>query len=354
MSIDESKLEELTESAIADVGAANYAPLAVLGDRLGFYDALAEAGPLTPSELADRTDTAERYVREWLATSAASDYVTYDPDSEQYDLSPEQALLLSDSVGPSPALTGMFQLSVGAGRSLPELETAFRTGEGVGWNEHDEAVFEGMSRVSALSFEMDLVSEWIPALEGVEETLREGGRVADVGCGHGVSTITMAQAYPESTFVGYDYHEGSIEAARERAVSADVDDRVSFEVARAKEYDGAEYDFVTTFDCLHDLGDPAGVAEHVRETLAEDGTWMIVEPLSGDDISENLTPRGRMMYSFSTMLCTPNALDQEGPHALGAQAGPERLRDVVMDGGFSEFRLAAEIPPFDMVLEAKP
>lgn len=354
MSIDESRLEELMENAIADVGAVSYAPLAVIGDRLGLYDALAVAGPLTSSELADRTDTDERYMREWLAASAASDYVTYDPDSDRYDLTPEQALLLSDMVGPAPSLTGMFQMSVGAGRSLSELETAFRTGEGVGWIEHDEAVFEGGSRASDLVFEQNLVSEWIPALEGVDETLRDGGRVADIGCGYGASTIKMAQAYPESTFVGYDYHEGSIEAARERAASAGVEDQVNFEVARAKEYDGAEYDLVTSIDCLHDMGDPVGVAEHVRETLAQDGTWMIVEFISGDDVSENLNPRGRMLYSFSTMLCTPNAVDQEGPHALGAQAGQERLRDVVMDGGFSTFRLATETPPFDMVLEAKP
>lgn len=354
MSIDETRLEELMETAIADVGAANYAPLAVLGDRLGLYDALAEAGPLTASELADRTDTAERYVREWLATSAASDYVTYDPDSDRYDLSPEQALLLSDTVGPAPSLTGMFQMSVGAGRSLQDLETAFHTGEGVGWHEHDEAVFEGMSRSSELGYEQNLVTEWIPALEGVDENLSDGGRVADIGCGYGATTIKMARAYPKSTFVGYDYHEESIKAARERAASAGLDDRVSFEVAWAKDYDGAEYDLVTMFDCLHDLGDPVGVADHVRETLAEDGTWMIAEFISGDEIAENLNPLGRMMYSFSTMLCTPNALDQEGHHALGNQPGPERLREVVIDGGFSTCRVATETPPFNMVLEAKP
>jgi len=354
MSINEDRLEELIEAATTDIGAIAYAPLAVIGDRLGLYDALAEHGPLTASELADRTDTAERYVREWLAAGAASDYVNYDPEAERYSLSPEQALLLSDTDGPASPLAGLFQIATAAGKAMPEIETAFRTGEGVGWHEHDEGLFEGMMRTSEFDFKENLVSHWIPALDGVDEKLQEGARVADIGCGHGGSTIAMAQAYPNSTFVGYDYHEGSVEAARERAATADVADRVSFAVAKAKEYGGDEYDFVTSFDCLHDMGDPVGVANHVRETLAEDGTWMIVEPISGDRVEENLNPRGRMFYSVSTMVCTPNALDQEGSHALGAQAGEERLREVVTEGGFSKFRRATETPPFDMVLEAKP
>ncbi|WP_115863207.1 class I SAM-dependent methyltransferase [Halorussus litoreus] len=354
MSIREDRLEELIETATTDIGAIAYAPLAVIGDRLGLYDALAEHGPLTSSELADHTDTAERYVREWLAASAASDYVNYDATAERYSLSPEQALLLADTDGPASPVAGLFQIATAAGKALPEIETAFRSGDGVGWHEHDEELFQGMMRTSEFGFRESLVSDWIPALDGVDEKLREGARVADVGCGHGESTITMARAYPNSTFVGYDYHEESIEAARERAATADVADEVSFEVARAKEYDGDEYDFVTSFDCLHDMGDPVGVARHVRETLADDGTWMIVEPISGDRAEENLNPRGRMFYSISTMVCTPNALDQEGSHALGAQAGEERLRNVVTEGGFSEFRRATETPPFDMVLEAKP
>jgi 2-polyprenyl-3-methyl-5-hydroxy-6-metoxy-1,4-benzoquinol methylase len=353
MPINEDRLDELIEIATTDIGAITYGPLAVIGDRLGLYEALATHGPFTTSELADRTDTAERYMREWLAASAAGGYVSYDPETDRYSLSPEQALLLAETNGPASPLAGMFQIAVAAGKALPDIERAFRTGEGVGWHEHDEEVFRGMRRSSEFDFKEHLVSDWIPALDGADETLRDGARVADIGCGHGESTITMAQAYPNSTFVGYDYHEGSIKAARERA-AADVADQVGFEVARAKEYDGGEYDVVTTFDCLHDMGDPVGVATHVRETLADDGTWMIVEKIAGDRIEENLHPRGRMLYGFSTLLCTPNALDQGGSHALGAQAGEERLRELVMEGGFTEFRRATETPPFEMVLEAKP
>lgn len=354
MSSTDTSLEELIERATTDVGAIAYAPLAVIGDRLGLYDALAEHGPLTPSELAGHTDTAERYVREWLAASAASEYVRYDAEAERYDLSAEQALLLADTGGPPPSLAGLFQTAVAAGQALPRLEDAFRTGDGVGWHDHDEGVSHGMSRISEFGFEANLVSDWIPALDGVDETLEAGGRVADVGCGHGASTVIMAEAYPNSTFVGVDYHEASIEAARERAAEAGVTDRVTFEVALAQEYGGGPFDFVTTFDCLHDMGDPVGVAEHVRETLAADGTWMIVEPLAGDSVTANLNPRGRLFYSMSTMVCTPNAIDQDGPHALGAQAGEGRLRDVVTEAGFTRFRRATETPPFDMVLEAKP
>lgn len=354
MSINENRLEELIETATTDIGAIAYAPLALIGDRLGLYEALATHGPLTTSELSDRTDTAERYVREWLAASAASDYVSYDSETEQYSLSPEQALLLADTDGPASPVAGMFQIAVAAGKALPDIERAFRTGEGVGWHEHDEELFQGMMRTSEFGFKEHLISDWIPALDGIEEKLQEGARVADIGCGRGESTITMARAYPNSTFVGYDYHEGSVEAARRRASTAGVDDQVSFEVARAKKYNGEEYDFVTSFDCLHDMGDPVGVATHVRETLADDGTWMIVEPLAGNQVEENLHPYGRMYYSVSTMVCTPNALNQEGYHALGAQAGEEKLREVVTEGGFTEFRRATETPPLDMVLEAKP
>lgn len=347
-------LEELIETATRDVGAVVYAQLAVIGDRLGLFDALAEHGPMAPAELADRTDTAERYVREWLAASAAGGYVAHDAETGTYDLTSEQSLLLADTGGPPPTLAGLFQMAVGVGRALPKIERAFRTGDGVGWDEHDEDLFAGMGRIGEFSAEQHLVSDWIPALDGVEARLESGATVADVGCGRGDSTISMAEAYPASTFTGYDYHEDSIAAARERAAEAGVADRVSFEVARASEYAGTDYDFVTSFDCLHDMGDPVGVAEHVRSTLAADGTWMIVEPLAGDGLAENLNPRGRMFYSFSTMVCTASALDQSGPHALGAQVGEERLREVVTAGGFSEFRRATETQPFDMVLEAKP
>ena len=354
MSINEDRLAELRDTATVDAGAIAYAPLAIIGDRLGLYDELAKHGPLTTSELSARTETAERYIREWLAASVASDYVTYHPETERYSLSPEQALLLADSEGPASPVAGLFQLAVAAGKALPKIELAFRTGEGVGWHEHDEELFEGMKRASKFDFRECLVSDWLPALDGVERKLREGARVADLGCGYGESTITMAEAFPKSTFIGFDYHEKSVKAARENAATAGVANRVNFEVARAKEYSGGEYDLVTFFDCLHDMGDPVGVAEHVRETLADDGTWMIVELLAGDKLEENLQPRGRLFYSFSTMMCTPNALDQEGAYALGTQAGEEQLREVVNKGGFTEFRRATETPPFKMVLEANP
>ncbi len=349
--IDEGKLNELLAKAVDEMGATYYAPLIVIGDRLGLYKALADAGPFTSQELAEHTDTAEPYIDQWLAAGAAGGYVTYDAETEQYSLTPEQAALLVDEDSPA-FVAGGFQGIVGALRALPEIEAAFRTGEGVGWHEHDEDVFHGTERLFRPGYLTNLVDEWIPALDGVEAMLQEGAHVADVGCGYGAATIIMAQAYPNSTFVGIDYHEESIDVARSRAADAGVSERVSFEVGTAQAYEGSDYDLVTMFDCLHDMGDPVGAVAHIRETLAEDGILLIVEPFANDRVEDNLNPVGRVYYCASTMACTPSSLSQEVGYGLGAQAGESRLREVVTEGGFTQFRRATETP-LNLVLEAK-
>lgn len=351
--VDEEQLNELVGTAVNDLGGTFQTALAEIGDRLGLYTILADAGPLEPADLAERTNTHERYVREWLRSQAAGGYVTYDPETGCYSLSPEQKLVLADEESPAFMLGGFQGTNTIIAAVQDDIEAAFRTGEGVGWHEHHPELFSATERFYKPSYAASLVSEWIPALDGVDAKLKQGGRVADVGCGHGASTIITAEAYPDSTFVGIDYHEDSIDVARERAEEAGVADRVSFEVATAKEYNGSEYDVVTMFDCYHDMGDPVGVAAHVRETLAEDGTWMLVEPFANDLVEDNLNPIGRVFYGFSTMFCTPNSLDQGADPALGAQAGEARLREVVTEGGFGHFRRATETP-FNLVLEAKP
>ena len=348
--IDEQKLNELVEMSLVDLGATVHAALAVIGDELGLYTALDEAGPLTSVELAEETETAERYVREWLRSQAAGGYVTYDAETDQYALSPEQAYVLADTDSPV-FMPGAFQLVTGISNIEPELRDAFRTGEGIGWHEHDEDVFHGTERFFGPSYGAFLI-DWIESLDGVDEKLKAGGRIVDVGCGHGAPTIRMAEAYPDSTVVGVDYHEASIEVARERVGIVGVDDRVNFEVATAREYSGTDYDLVTMFNCFHDMGDPVGVAAHVRETLAEDGAWMIVEPYAEDRVEDNLTPFGRLAYSISTVACTPNSLSQDVGYGLGAQAGEEQTREVVTEGGFTRFRRAAETPT-SLVFEVK-
>jgi SAM-dependent methyltransferase len=294
-------------------------------------------------------------VREWLCSQAAGGYVEFDPQTERYSLSEEQSLALADENSPA-FLPGAFQLASAAIKAEPKIAEAFRTGAGVGWHEHDPELFCGTERFFRPGYAANLVGAWIPALDGVEEKLKRGALVADVGCGHGASTALMAKAYPNSRFIGFDYHEPSIRRAREAAKEAGVEDRVSFEVAKAKEYPvalGKNYDFVAFFDCLHDMGDPVGAAAHVLETLDADGTWMIVEPMAGDKVEQNLNPVGRVFYSASTLICTPASLSQEVGLALGAQAGEARLREVVTKGGFTRFRRAAETP-FNIVLEARP
>jgi SAM-dependent methyltransferase len=350
--VDGDKLMQFVFRAVDEVGATLNAALVVLGDKLGLYRALAGAGPLAPAELAERTGTAERYVREWLNAQAAGGYVEYDPASGRYTLPPEQTVALTDSDSPA-YLPGFFQIAVGSVLDSPRILEAARTGAGLGWHEHGSDVFDGCERFFRPGYNASLISGWLPALDGVVGKLAAGAFVADIGCGHGSSTILMAQAFPKSSFVGSDYHEGSIQTARERAQSAGVADRVRFEVAPAAAYSGSGYDLVTMFDCLHDMGDPVGAARHVRSTLKPDGTWMIVEPRAGDRVEENLNPVGRAYYGFSTLLCTPASLSQDVGLALGAQAGEARIRDVTATGGFSRFRRAAETP-FNLVFEARP
>ena len=351
MPVNEAKLNELMEKMVGDLGAAFSTALVVIGDKLGLYKVMNESGPLTPSELARHSLTSERYVREWLNAQAAGGFVTYDARSGKYFLTEEQAYALADESSPV-FIPGAFQIIGSVIKDEPKLTESFRTGKGFAWHEHDPGLFEGTERFFRPNYAAHLVQSWIPALDGVEEKVRSGARVADVGCGHGASTLLMAQAYPRSTFVGFDYHQGSIESARRRAADAGLADRVRFEVASAKDFPGSDYDLVAFFDSLHDMGDPVGAASHVRESLGTDGTWMIVEPRAGDSVEENLNPVGRVFYSASTLICTPASLAQEVGLALGAQAGEARLRRVASEAGFTRIRRAAETP-FNMVLEAR-
>jgi SAM-dependent methyltransferase len=350
--IDEQKLEAFMHKAICDMGAVVSAPLITIGERLGLYRAMAGAGPLTSAELAERTDVAERSVREWLANQAAGGYVSYDAESDRYTLPDEHALALADEDSPFYIL-GAFELIASLYADESKILEAFKSGAGMGWHEHDHRLFRGTERFFRPGYRAHLIDEWIPALDGVQAKLERGARVADVGCGHGASTVIMAKAFPASEFHGFDYHPESIERAREVADQEGVADRVSFEVASAKDYPGSDYDLVCVFDCLHDMGDPVGASAHVLQTLAPDGTWMIVEPFAGDRLQDNLNPVGRVFYGASTMICTPASLDQEVGLALGAQAGEARLRDVVTQGGFGSLRRATETP-FNLILEARP
>jgi SAM-dependent methyltransferase len=348
--IDENALHALVERAIVDFGGAWIAPLVWIGDRLGLYRALAEGGDLTSKELAARTHTHERYVREWLNAQAASGYIRYIPERGVYRLTPEQKLLFADEGGPA-FIVGAFQSATAGGRSVEKLLEAFKTGGGIGWHEHDHALFHGTERFFRTSYVANLLQSWIPALDGVEAKLKSGARVADIGCGHGASTILMAQAFPASRFIGFDYHPESIEVANRRAREAGVADRCRFEVGNASGYAGRDYDLVAVFDALHDMADPVGAARHVLETLAPDGRWMIVEPYAGDRVEENLNPVGRAYYAASTLVCTPCGMSQPGGLALGAQAGEARMRAVVMGAGFKRFRRAMHTP-FNLVFEA--
>jgi 2-polyprenyl-3-methyl-5-hydroxy-6-metoxy-1,4-benzoquinol methylase len=352
VAIDGAKLEKFVFKAVDEVGATLNTALVVMGDRLGLYRALAGAGPLTSVEVAERTGTQERYVREWLNAQAAGGYVDYDAASSRYTLPPEQAVALTDSSSPF-YLPGFFQIALGSVHDSEHIVDAASTGGGVGWHEHVADVHEGCERFFRPGYNANLLSSWLPALEGVVAKLERGAHVADVGCGHGASTVLMATAYANSSFQGSDYHEGSIETARRRAEDAGVGSRARFEVSPAKSFSGNGYDLVTMFDCLHDMGDPIGAARHVREAIAPDGTWMIVEPAAGDRVEDNINPIGRAYYGFSTLLCTPASLSQEVGLALGAQAGEARIRDVVTAGGFTRFRRATETP-FNVVYEARP
>lgn len=352
MAVDQTKLDEFLGKFVMDMGATINAALVLLGEKLGLYKAMAGAGPLSSEELARRTGTDPRYVREWLSAQAAGGYVQYDAARDTFSLSEEQAFTLADESSPA-YLPGAFQVALAAIKDAPRITEAFRNGKGFGWHEHDPDLFAGTERFFRPNYVANLVSSWIPSLDGVQGKLEKGAVVADIGCGHGASTILMAQAFPRSEFVGFDYHPASIEVARERARKARVDDRVRFEVAAAKAYPGKDYDLVACFDCLHDMGDPVGAAAHVRESLDDEGTWMIVEPFAHDRLQDNLNPVGRVYYGASTLVCTPASRAQEVGACLGAQAGEARLSGVVRDGGFSRFRRAAETP-FNLVLEARP
>ncbi|MBP8154480.1 MAG: class I SAM-dependent methyltransferase [Nitrospira sp.] len=352
LSPNPEKLNAFLGQALNDMGAAFQIALIILGERLGLYKAMAGAGPLTPAELASRTQTDKRYVREWLCAQASGNYVTYDPATDRFTLPDEQALLLAVDTGPA-YLPAAYQVIASTVADEPQLRETFRTGFGFGWHQHNAGLFEGTERFFRPSYAAHLITSWIPALDGVEAKLKAGAQVADVGCGHGASTILMAQAYPKSRFTGFDYHEPSINRAREAANAAGVADRVHFAVAGAKDYPGKGYELVTFFDCLHDMGDPAGAARHVRASLKPDGTWLIVEPFAGDRIEQNLNPVGRVFYAASTMICTPASRSQEVGLALGAQAGEAKLKEVVEQGGFKRFRRATETP-FNLILEARP
>ena len=349
--LDMDKLNAFIGQFVTDLGAAVHSGMVVIGEKLGLYKALAE-GPIGSLQLARKTGTDERYLREWLASQAAGGYVTYDERTHEFSLNQEQAFTLANEESPA-YLPGAFELALGSLAAVPRIAESFRSGEGMGWHEHADGVFHGCEKFFRPGYAANLVTSWIPALDGVREKLEAGARVADVGCGKGASTILMAQAFPKSQFVGFDYHDKSIEAARESAQKNGVQDRVMFEVASAKSYPGRDYDFVAVFDCLHDMGDPTGAAAHVRQSLAKNGTWMIVEPFAHDHLKDNLNPVGRMMYSFSTLLCTPCSRSQEVGLCLGAQAGEARIREVVTAAGFKRFRRATETP-FNIVYEVRP
>ncbi|SDO63118.1 Methyltransferase domain-containing protein [Filomicrobium insigne] len=349
MTLNSEKLEALLGTMVNELGAAANAALVLLGDKLGLYRALEAHGPLTPTDLARHTQTRERYVREWLSAQAASGFVTYDPATATFALSPEQAAVLADEESPVNMTGGFYSLAA-IFADEPRLNDAFKSGEGVGWGDHCSCLFCGTERFFRPGYKAHLVSEWLPALDGVVEKLERGGKVADVGCGHGASTMIMAEAFPQSTFTGFDFHAPSIDIARSKSMGIS---NVKFEVAKAQDFTGEGYELVTIFDALHDMGDPVGAARHIRSTLADDGTLMIVEPLAGDRLEDNLNPVGRVYYAFSTSVCVPSSLKQEVGMALGAQAGEKRLAEVLKQGGFSRVRRAVATP-FNMVIAARP
>ena len=351
MDVNTDKLNSFMGKMVGDFGTALNASLMLIGDKLGLYKTLAAKGPMNGMELAQATGTSERYVREWLSAQAASGYVEYDASSGKFSMQPEQALALADEDSPF-FMGGIGDLVAATFLDEPKISEAFKTGKGVGWNRRSECLFCGTARFFRTGYKHHLVQEWLPALDGVVEKLERGAKVADVGCGHGVSTRLMAEAFPNSRFFGFDYHPGSIEAARQAAKDTGLGDRVRFEVQSAKTYPAEDYDLVCFFDCLHDMGDPIGAIRHVRETMADDGTCMLVEPFANDRLEDNLNPVGRVFYAASTAICTPASLDQEVGMALGAQAGEARLRDVARHGGLTRFRRATETP-FNLILEAR-
>ncbi|OWV61228.1 SAM-dependent methyltransferase [Rhizobium sp. N122] len=348
---DMQKLDALVGRLVGDVGAAMSGALVVLGDKVGIFKAMADGTPMNVQQLSQKTGVKERYLREWLSAQAAADYIVYDEKTDRFSLTPEQAMVFAEENSPA-FFVGAFEVVQSMWMDEPKVTDAFRTGEGLGWHEHSTCLFRGTERFFRPGYNSHLVAEWIPALAGVEDKLKAGAKVADVGCGHGASTILMAQAYPASHFTGFDYHGPSIEKAKAAAKEAGVGDRVTFEQSRAAEFPGRGYDMVAMFDCLHDMGDPVGAGQHVKETLGPNGTWLIVEPFAHDHLKDNLNPVGRVYYGASTMICTPASLSQEVGLGLGAQAGEMKLRKVALDAGFTHFRRATETP-FNMVFEVR-
>jgi SAM-dependent methyltransferase len=350
MAINETKLNEFLGKAVADLGAAASATMVLVGDRLGLYKALAVES-LTAEELAQKTGTNQRYVREWLGNQGASGYIDFDPATDKWSMSPEQTMCLADPAGPAD-LAGAYNIVEALFHALDRTLENFKTGHGVEWGEHHPSLFVGTERFFRAGYNANLVGSWLPALDGAVERLQAGARVADVGCGHGASTVLMAKAYPNSTFIGYDYHPDSVRVAIDRAAQAGATN-ATFEVADAVSYAANDLDLIAFFDCLHDMGDPVGVARHARDALASDGMAMIVEPFANERMQDNLNPVGRLMYAASSQVCVPVSLARNGP-ALGAQAGEGRLREVVVDGGgFTRFRRATETP-FNIIYEARP
>jgi SAM-dependent methyltransferase len=352
MTIDEKKLEGFVHKVLGDVGATGTAGLAIIGDRLGLYKAMAGAGPLSPAELAAKTGTNERCIREWLSAQAAAEYVDYDPATGRFTLPDEHAAVLADDTSPASMMGGLLGFTAMI-KAQEKIVEAFKKDGALGWHEHHPDLFEGTRRLFHPGYMANLVDQWIPALEGVRDKLEQGAKVADVGCGHGASTLIMAKAFPKTTFAGFDVHPPSIDKARDLAAEAGLDGRVNFEVATAKTFPGSDYDLVAFFDCLHDMGDPVGAARYVRKALKPDGAFMLIEPFAGDKLEDNINPVGRVYYNASTMVCTPCSLSQEVGLGLGAQAGEERLRTVLKEAGFTRFRRATETP-MNLVLEARP
>lgn len=350
MELNENKLHDLLGKVVTEMGAAANGPLITIGDKLGLYKTLSTSGQLTSQELATKTNTAERYIREWLSAQAASGYVNYNSVNKKFSMSPEQTAVFGDNKSPV-FMTGAFYAISSLYFDESKIEEAFKTGEGVSWGDHNTCLFCGTEKFFSPSYEGNLINNWLPSLDGVVEKLQQGAKVADIGCGHAASTIIMAKAFPKSSFLGFDYHKESIEQAKDRANSAGLTN-ISFAVATAKDFPGNDYDFITFFDCLHDMGDPIGACSHTKTALKPDGTCMIVEPFAKDSLEENMNPVGRAFYAFSTMLCTPCSLNQEVGLALGAQAGEKRLKEVISKGGFTKFNRATETP-FNLILEAR-